>query len=40
VAEALDHLLMEMQRVSADGTVLAVMPRTTQVWARKLGSLK
>jgi SAM-dependent methyltransferase len=34
-AEALDRTLAEMRRLSADGTVLAVMPRMAQVWARK-----
>jgi SAM-dependent methyltransferase len=34
-AEALDRTLAEMRRLNADGTVLAVMPRMTQVWARK-----
>jgi len=34
-AEALDRTLAEMRRLNADGTVLAVMPRMSQVWARK-----
>ncbi|HJZ55293.1 MAG TPA: methyltransferase domain-containing protein [Gemmataceae bacterium] len=34
-AEALDRTLAEMQRLNADETVLAVMPRMSQVWARK-----
>jgi SAM-dependent methyltransferase len=34
-AEELDRTLIEMQRLNADGTVLAVMPRMAQVWARK-----
>jgi hypothetical protein len=34
-AEALDRTLAEMRRLCADGTVLAVMPRMAQVWARK-----
>src|SRR6516225_10236005 len=34
-AEALDRTLAEMRRLNADGTVLAVMPRMAQVWARK-----
>ena len=34
-AEELDCTLTEMRRVNADGTVLAVMPRMAQVWARK-----
>jgi SAM-dependent methyltransferase len=34
-AEALDRTLAEMRRLNTDGTVLAVMPRMTQVWARK-----
>jgi SAM-dependent methyltransferase len=31
----LDRTLVEMRRLAADGTVLAVMPRMAQVWARK-----
>ena len=34
-AAELDQTLREMQRLAADETVLAVMPRMTQVWARK-----
>ena len=34
-AEELDRTLVEMRRLAADGTVLAVMPRMAQVWARK-----
>jgi SAM-dependent methyltransferase len=34
-AEELERTLDEMRRLNADGTVLAVMPRMTQVWARK-----
>jgi SAM-dependent methyltransferase len=34
-AEELDGTLAEMRRVTADETVLAVMPRMAQVWARK-----
>jgi SAM-dependent methyltransferase len=34
-AEELDRTLVEMRRLNADGTVLAVMPRMAQVWARK-----
>jgi len=34
-AEELDHTLAEMWRLNADETVLAVMPRMAQVWARK-----
>jgi hypothetical protein len=34
-AEELDCTLTEMRRVNADGTVLAVMPRMAQTWARK-----
>jgi SAM-dependent methyltransferase len=34
-AEALERTLTEMRRLNADGTVLAVMPRMAQVWARK-----
>jgi hypothetical protein len=36
-AEELERTLAEMGRLSADGTVLAVMPRMAQVWARKSG---
>ena len=31
----LDHTLVEMRRLAGDGSVLAVMPRMAQVWARK-----
>ena len=34
-AEELDRTLVEMRRLNADETVLAVMPRMAQVWARK-----
>jgi SAM-dependent methyltransferase len=34
-AVELERLLVEMQRLVLDETVLAVMPRATQVWARK-----
>jgi SAM-dependent methyltransferase len=34
-AEDLGRTLAEMRRLAADGTVLAVMPRMAQVWARK-----
>jgi SAM-dependent methyltransferase len=34
-AEDLERSLVEMRRLSADETVLAVMPRMAQVWARK-----
>jgi SAM-dependent methyltransferase len=34
-AEALDRTLAAMRRLNADGTVLAIMPRMAQVWARK-----
>jgi SAM-dependent methyltransferase len=34
-AEELEHTLREMRRLAADETVLAVMPRMAQVWARK-----
>jgi SAM-dependent methyltransferase len=34
-AEALERNLAESRRLAADETVLAVMPRMTQVWARK-----
>jgi SAM-dependent methyltransferase len=33
--EELDQTLAEMQRIAEDETVLAVMPRMSQVWARK-----
>jgi SAM-dependent methyltransferase len=34
-AEELEGTLLEMRRLSADGSVRAVMPRMSQVWARK-----
>jgi SAM-dependent methyltransferase len=34
-ADQLDHTLAEMRALSEDETVLAVMPRMAQVWARK-----
>jgi SAM-dependent methyltransferase len=34
-AEQLDRALVEMRRLATDGTVLALMPRMAQVWARK-----
>jgi SAM-dependent methyltransferase len=34
-AEGLERTLAEMRRLAADGSVLAVMPRMAQVWARK-----
>jgi hypothetical protein len=34
-AEELDRTLAEMRRLATDGTVLAVMPRMAQVWAKK-----
>jgi SAM-dependent methyltransferase len=34
-AEELEHTLVEMSRLAADESVLAVMPRMAQVWARK-----
>jgi SAM-dependent methyltransferase len=33
--EGLERTLVEMRRLGADGSVLAVMPRMAQVWARK-----
>jgi SAM-dependent methyltransferase len=33
--EELDRALVEMRRLTADETLLAVMPRMSQVWARK-----
>ena len=33
--EELEHTLVSMQHANADETVLAVMPRMSQVWARK-----
>jgi SAM-dependent methyltransferase len=37
--EELERTLVEMRRLNADETVLAVMPRMTQVWARQPGPL-
>jgi SAM-dependent methyltransferase len=37
-AEDLEDLLVDMRRQNADESVLAVMPRMTQVWARKPSS--
>jgi SAM-dependent methyltransferase len=34
-AEELARVLVEMRRLNADDSVLAMMPRMTQVWARK-----
>jgi SAM-dependent methyltransferase len=34
-AEELENTLAQMRRLSADDSVLAVMPRMSQVWARK-----
>jgi SAM-dependent methyltransferase len=34
-AEQLDNILVQMRALAADCSVLAVMPRMTQVWARK-----
>src|SRR5262245_43103302 len=34
-ADALDRTLVEMRRLAGDGSVLAMMPRMAQVWARK-----
>jgi SAM-dependent methyltransferase len=34
-AEGLERILVEMRRLNADDTVLAVMPRMAQVWAQK-----
>jgi SAM-dependent methyltransferase len=34
-SEQLDRALVEMRRLATDGTVLALMPRMAQVWARK-----
>jgi SAM-dependent methyltransferase len=36
-ADELERTLAEMRRLTADDSVLAVMPRMTQVWARKAG---
>lgn len=35
-SEGLQQALVEMQRIAEDETVLALMPRMSQVWARKL----
>jgi SAM-dependent methyltransferase len=35
-SEELNHTLVEMQRIAKDETVIAKMPRMSQVWARKL----
>ena len=35
-AEELQRTLTEMRRLTADGSVLAVMPRMAQVWAQVL----
>ncbi|MCI0390791.1 MAG: methyltransferase domain-containing protein [Acidobacteria bacterium] len=35
-SEELDHTLVEMRRIAEDETVIALMPRMSQVWARKL----
>jgi SAM-dependent methyltransferase len=37
-AEELDRTLAEMQRATADETILALMPRMTQIWVRKPAS--
>jgi hypothetical protein len=37
-AEELGRTLLEMRRLAEDETVLAVMPRMAQVWARKPAS--
>jgi SAM-dependent methyltransferase len=37
--EALERTLAEMRRLNADESVLAVMPRVAQVWARKPAAL-
>jgi SAM-dependent methyltransferase len=34
-ADGLERTLAEMRRLNADGSVLAIMPRMAQVWARK-----
>jgi SAM-dependent methyltransferase len=39
-AFGLERTLAEMRRMSGDGSVLAVLPRMSQVWARKLGAWK
>jgi hypothetical protein len=33
--EVLDRVLRDMQRAAEDETVLALMPRMSQVWARR-----
>jgi SAM-dependent methyltransferase len=38
-AEKLESTLVEMRRLNADETVLAIMPRMAQVWARKPATL-
>ena len=35
-SEELDRTLVEMRRIAEDETVVAMMPRMSQVWARKL----
>jgi SAM-dependent methyltransferase len=35
-SEELQHTLVEMRRIAEDETVIAMMPRMSQVWARKL----
>ena len=35
-SEELDRTLVEMRRIAEDETVIAMMPRMSQVWARKL----
>jgi SAM-dependent methyltransferase len=35
-SDELDHTLVEMRRIAEDETVIAMMPRMSQVWARKL----
>ena len=39
-AESLEDTLAQMRRLTADSSVLAVMPRITQVWARKPASFR
>ena len=34
-SEELDNTLSEMERLAGEDTVLAIMPRMSQVWARK-----
>ena len=36
--EELNRTLIEMRQIAEDETVLAMMPRMSQVWARKLGN--